>query len=285
MPLELDPHWEYWTPDPEIAEVMGTDRPDGFDGLPWAKCKRSRWSADIGFRFGVETRGVDYPHLRFGREKATRPDRRPDKRCRRCERLYTPDKDRQIYCSVRCRYDAEGIRPRACAVCYAVFKPGARDGRYCSYTCMASGISAGMTGKPRRNDWEEIVSLYLSGLRVTDVAERVGVSRGAVRVALVRRGVYRGPGKCGTKRVLADVPCKKCGVMFRPYQDKQRTYCTRSCMASARGWVMVDVRRAVELKADGWGVVRIARELGCTEGGVRGAIKRHKRRAENARAE
>jgi hypothetical protein len=305
MPTELDPAWEYWTPDPEIAEAMGNETADGFDGLPVTRTDRRAGRVEVpGFRFG-RGRTVDYFPFRFGRAKPDRASGLPSRWCVHCRGLFEPRKRAQRYCSRDCRYTAGAVAPVTCGTCFGVFKPSGRGRRFCSPRC----CWAAKTGVPLRLDWDRIAALYQAGARVTDAAAAVGTDRRSVRTALVRRGVYRGAGKSGPVRTLPDRECRECGATFRP-KCGTAFYCGRRCFADScrlppipcgvcgatfrpKRWdtrmcsnactlkkiqanrTTIDGAAAAKMRAAGRSAREIAAAIGASEVGVRAAIRRH----------
>lgn len=306
MPEDIDPRWEYWTADPEIAEAMGAAEVSGFDGLPWVDDGRTGRAVAVGFRFGRGGASLSFTEFRLGRPKAERPDRRPSKRCRQCSRLFCPLKPEQVYCSWSCYHEERVARLAPCGWCGDRVPQSGQ--RYCSLRCSGRACSVTRHGSPRHLDWDRIVTLYQSGLTLTAVAAAVGTNRAAVRTAVARRGVYR-PGKSGPPRVLADIPCGWCGVVFRPPQARSR-YCSRACMhaadrlperacsecgqpyrphghdakfcsnACARRNIdrrrMIDPAVVVPMSEAGMTAKEIATQIGRSEVGVRTVLRRHR---------
>ncbi len=271
MADHIDERWEYWTPDPEIAEVMGTGRSAGFGGLPRSKCSTTGELVAAGFRFGTGT--PDFDLTRHAPPRWERPDRLPLRRCGSCPRVFTPTRREHRYCSNGCvprvgppRVSAD----RVCrhAPCSRVFRPGSGDQQYCGRACFAEVrvtcvpvpcagcgrtfkpaqhgrracskkcggvlIRAVKVGKPACHDWDRMAALFAGGMSLTDVARESGACREAVRHALRSRGVYVAA-RPGRKRVLPDRECLNpaCGVVFRPRQDSHR-FCCKPCDYATR---------------------------------------------------
>ena len=227
MPDLIDERWEYWTPDPEIAEVMEAERSVGFGGLPRSVCLTSGRFCAVGFRFGKGS--PDSDPFRVAPAKWQRPDRLPLRRCRDCTRYFTPTARNRVYCSRACFTDGVSLDAMPCKRCGVVFRPCNSKRAYCSTACYA----AAAYGWPKRLRWGDIVVAYLAGSRVAGIAAAEGTCRSAVRTALKRAGVYRGPGKSGPARTVPDATCKTCRVVFRPHQSGQASYCSRPCAAAS----------------------------------------------------
>jgi hypothetical protein len=135
MPELLDPDWEYFVPDPEIAEVMGCAAPEGFDGvIDWQEDRRGRGHAS-GLRFG---RGnPDYARFRLAPPKADRPTARP-RRCQWCEFSFYPRGSGSRFCSRECYAAGRQLEPRHCLTCGSLFRPPRSHSRYCSQRCSPS---------------------------------------------------------------------------------------------------------------------------------------------------
>lgn len=306
MPDVIDERWEFWTPDPEIVEAMAGERSVGFGGLPRSVCSATGRFCAAGFRFGKGS--PDSDPLRVAPAKWQRPDRLPLRRCRDCTRYFTPTNRSQVYCSRSCFTDGVSLDPMPCKRCGVVFKPCNAKRVYCSVSCHA----ASRFGLPKRLRWDAIAAAYQSGGRVADIAAAEAASRAAVRTALKRAGVYRGPGKSGPLRTVPDAACKTCGAVFRPHQRGQASYCSRPCAAAshklkpincawcgatftprrsrfkfcgyrcsgpaARAGRKIDAAEAVRLHAAGLTPGQIAGRVGYAAVSVRAVLRQHKHR-------
>lgn len=268
----MDESWEYWEPDPEIAEVMGSGRSVGFGGLPRGKCERTGRHCLDGYRVGKGD--PDRWHqTRLGKPPAERPGRLPLTRCRHCTGYFTPRKPTSVYCSKGCRkQDQFELVPRPCETCGEVFKPLANRQRYCDQECSGVAISAMKTGRSVSLDWDRVCELYAGGATLADIARTLGANRASVRVALQRRGVYRGA-EPGRRRVLPDVVCSRpeCGRLFRPRCVRHRMFCSVECDKATRDGrhkPVIDRQRVLEMHQAGMSNAAIARELGHSDTGV-----------------
>jgi hypothetical protein len=175
MPLFIDPAWEYFTPDSEVAEadLFPTSR-NLFDD-------RLYKAGALGVRFG---RGSpDHPRLHLARRLPFRHDavlyHVP---CLGCSAPFLPDRFDRSYCCRRCvpRPGRAPTRPvSVCACCSAPFRPRWDGHRYCSLSC-ASRSNRGH-GKTAGCD-DEFRTLYLSGAPVAAICSRFGIQKKAVRV-------------------------------------------------------------------------------------------------------
>lgn len=98
MPVEFDPAWEYFQPDPEFA--TGESGGGGFSRLPWAREETD----SIGFRFG---RGnPNFCSFRFGPARGSEWDPPAPaislKRCVECNRLFKPTRPTKRFCATAC---------------------------------------------------------------------------------------------------------------------------------------------------------------------------------------
>lgn len=209
MAEDIDPAWEYWTPDPEIEELLG---PPGWDPVGSILDHRMRDNAGrvTGFRFGRRpdgktrvARGTDRvggsrefppvtcpcgyvfrpvtPKNRFcSRACVVYPTRLPVRDCLGCGSSYRPKYGRQVYCSRPCVPKPGGVRvlpDYVCRTCGKAFRPTCARRKICSPACLRN------KGAPRR---------------------------------------------------LGDVACAGCGKTFRP-DRASRKYCSFGCSVSTKG--------------------------------------------------
>lgn len=168
MPEEFDPEWEYWEPDPEVAEVVyarratgiqlfGRDSPDGTPGF--GVCDR-RGYRRTWWREMRSIGGADAGHAR----------------CGHCREWFRRRTERSRYCSLACyhsrvtpprvvvcpcgttfstrgyrKYCSSGCRPLPvvcrrvlpdtipCPRCGGAFRPRNSRTKYCSHACGVSG--------------------------------------------------------------------------------------------------------------------------------------------------
>ena len=189
MPLDIDPRWEYWEPDPEIREAMFVRAHlSALD--PLMDIRELSRTGSAGFRLG----NPNHCRFRLRREKYKPPVEEIQPRpCKGCGTVFTPDRDSRSYCSVGCivRKGPEKVLPlsRACECCGKEFPPVNSSHRYCGHVC------AGRQGTPSTSvDLARLAGLYEEGLPMADISKIVGVSVGQCKKLRRRLGlVPRGP--------------------------------------------------------------------------------------------
>jgi DNA-binding CsgD family transcriptional regulator len=229
MPEAISERWEYFTPDPEIAELFDDDTP-AIDRMPYEQGE-SGHLVPSGFGFSSDP---NYRHTRLGRQRVLeRPDRLPAQRCETCRGVFTPDYRGRRYCAFSC----VPPRPRTLpdyvcknAHCGRVFRPKQANYRYCSAACSARACADRRAGVSLWHDWPEMARRFQEGERITDIARAFDTDRHTVRKALVWHQVYARR-KDGPKRLLADRVCRnpECRRVFRPRQSRNGVYCSRKC--------------------------------------------------------
>lgn len=184
MPLHIDESWEYYTPDPEVAE-LGLEGAEAelFDG----RRARSGGKAHAGFSF---TPRPDCYSSYVAREKVRRRETPELARveCPTCKQDFQPERASRRYCSVGCSARRGGAastpaarrQPRrklpesaACERCGAPFRPYYTGQRMCSRRC-ASYLGA--PPGPDAAKLEGFRAAYLRGGKVKDIADAVGVT-------------------------------------------------------------------------------------------------------------
>jgi hypothetical protein len=140
MMPELDPEWEYWVPDEEVAEALGLYEPKGFEEL--MDHRLDKHSA-LGMRFGRgrpdKFIGKLAPEKFRFKEPAAWQRHIP---CAWCGVVFLPRKRGQVCCGTPCRMDKlhSGnctLAPIPCARegCGFVFRPARARQAYCSPEC------------------------------------------------------------------------------------------------------------------------------------------------------
>lgn len=146
MPEAFDPAWEYWEPDPETIEAMGSARTGTLDDLgvegefgqnPWSFRKGGK---NCGFRLGrgnPDAGIIDPDPAPFQIGHPRESKRIIRLACAHCTRGFDSSDERQTYCRV-CVPDRG--RPRVqgavCVQCGAAFRPRERRyTRFCSPAC------------------------------------------------------------------------------------------------------------------------------------------------------
>jgi hypothetical protein len=182
----ISEEWEYWMPDPEIAELIGGPAA-GFDGLGIEESRHGL--LDHGFRFGRGNPNFD--RTRFAREPP--PANRPAvvaRVCPGCDRLFQPNRSDRRYCSNDCRPPLHRVRrlpeTSACVGCGAEFRPDRADRKYCTRAC---GAKTASTAAALARAITPAAVRAVAGLRPSEAAARLGVSLRAMRRAMRRAGV------------------------------------------------------------------------------------------------
>jgi hypothetical protein len=137
---DIDPEWEYWVPDEEVAEALGLYEPRGFEAVEDYRLDKC---GALGLRFG---RGS--PDRFVGRLAPERPrhkepaDWRRHRPCVWCGVAFLPDRPRQVCCGAPCRMNRlhdgnRTLEPVRCARegCGLVFRPDKSGRVYCSPEC------------------------------------------------------------------------------------------------------------------------------------------------------
>jgi hypothetical protein len=203
MPEELDPAWEYWTPDPEIAEILAeASRLSGFALLGVEESHAKKLAGNVGFYFG---RGN--PNYYRSREARERPEVVRESKCRDvsclgCGVAFRQSRPNLMCCSRECAHEvaAETRRVRAaewtCERCGKWFEPNRVGQVFCSPAC--GGLSAS-DAEPRES------GCLVCGDPVPESTSRNGIPR-----------------------VYCSVRCKRVFVNRRYVANKRFLFRTRS---------------------------------------------------------
>lgn len=148
MPETFDPTWEYWEPDPEVAEVLALAASlhslDDFALLGQESLRLERIGLRCGFGFRFGRGNPNRPHLHLGRPKS---EGRRESYCRFipcvwCGNHFTERRPNcGGYCSCWCAGQARGLdlrkRPLSleCRVCDRRFEPLYGGQTLCSRAC------------------------------------------------------------------------------------------------------------------------------------------------------
>lgn len=180
MPAELDPVWEYFTPDPEVEEVVYARRACGLDVLYDPEV--SYRGANPGFRVGRGNPNHG-AYLRLARPRPVRDREGISPRpCPSCGRVFTPMRRARVCCSKRCarlvywdgRCGADGRPVRvACGECGVEFAPLWPGHRLCSRAC-ASAAGARVSRKEVPDGFAE---MYARGVPMKDLEAWFGVRK------------------------------------------------------------------------------------------------------------
>lgn len=139
MPVEIDERWEYWEPDPEIAEVLA---------LSGAVCRRDIESlgielrngqtlTDVGFRRG--SGDPDRITFRLAPERQRcRSERHEWRECVTCGVAFRADRSDRRYCSLACRPVGRrrSLPDVLCKQCQRTFRPWFAGQVFCSPECV-----------------------------------------------------------------------------------------------------------------------------------------------------
>jgi transposase-like protein len=170
---ELDSSWEYYVPDPEIAEILG----DGIDrreieSLYDIVDKRDYTSGSSGLRFGTGN-PTKPPLLRLGKEKVGVGSRELNRKlCPQCGYSFQPSRSTRLYCSPECKAKSQSRKKiKRCTRCGKDYTPTRWGQLTCSRSC-ASKLR--MTSKV--GTIEKFRGLYESGMKVTEISSLLSIS-------------------------------------------------------------------------------------------------------------
>ncbi len=194
MPLQIDPEWEYWTPDPEIEELfqdsgrLGT-RVFGMMDFPRKK------DFVAGIRFGKGNPDGFWGHLAL--PKWTSRDFReeiPERKCKGCQKWFTPNRSSRVYCSLKCTHRFRG-RPREledveCGHCNRVFRPRDSTQKFCSVRCWSVEASKKAADiRTKKFDENKFRLMWLGGVRVIDIQKAFDSSKKWVQTTRKKMGL------------------------------------------------------------------------------------------------
>jgi hypothetical protein len=137
----IDPAWEYWMPDPDIAELIeessGT-KADQADEL-------FRHSVGIHFGNGNPNRG-QRTRLAASKPVKDSPPERGPANCNGCHKVFMPKRSEQVYCCSACqpragrprtRIDGRLPQAKVCPECAGEFFPWRPQQVCCGKRCSA----------------------------------------------------------------------------------------------------------------------------------------------------
>lgn len=141
MPLEIDPKWEYWTPNEEISEILDNkfvrlSKIDLIENSFFDEDEEQ--SQNTGFRFGYGD--PDNASFKLKRYKKIRKERSSYLKTCKCGRLF-PDTGKSNYCSQECR--SKFVRPKRsdiCPQCNKTFYLNYSSQGFCSKKCYAESM-------------------------------------------------------------------------------------------------------------------------------------------------
>jgi len=139
---ELDPKWEYWTPDEEILELLNIETEKNFDSILNSRSSQEDFQ---GFRFGKGN--PNRSKFRLAPEKSIPYKELKQKLCQGCKELFKPKRNRDLFCSKECynkNYNWKELNKRTlpdrnCLFCHKLFRPIARIQVYCCMNCSNKG--------------------------------------------------------------------------------------------------------------------------------------------------
>jgi hypothetical protein len=202
MPEEFDPEWEYFEPDPEIAEVLVSHSRVSLAEMVFGGVRPGEDQGASGFRFGVGNpdapRGKVAPLTSRDVEQVYKAIQRDHihyhVRCEGCGGYFLPDKNSRKYCSNECyiRLGAARIlEDIPCTTCGKVFRPRESGRKYCSVPCSQARPGKGPT--PKVDDLQ-FKQMYLSGTPMLEIANAFGVQLAQCKRVRRRLGLRpRGP--------------------------------------------------------------------------------------------
>jgi hypothetical protein len=182
--IYIDPAWEYWEPDPEIAEVLHhSQRLRLVDLMYDWRMQKHRAG---GIRFGNGNPDGFGGKLAPKRLKPERESPRPAI-CKGCGRLFQPDRFSRKHCSSAC-YKQPGrdrvLPDVTCEACGVVFRPREAGQRFCNKSCFGkSRPRLPPTSGPsvREIDTGLFTRLYLGGASRDEIMDRLGISEKSVK--------------------------------------------------------------------------------------------------------
>ncbi len=151
MPECFDPAWEYFEPDPEVAElfaetgavraeelVFGSDA----DNRPAARGSR----AAPAYQFNPNPNAY---RSRLAPPKQVKVRQKKSKvraACATCEKPFYPERPRVTHCSRACAGNAKKTANKPCAWCRTLFLPRRPKQKFCGHAC--KGLACRVPSKP-----------------------------------------------------------------------------------------------------------------------------------------
>ena len=193
---EMTEAWEYWHPDPTIAEILLHNVTiSGLEAMfDIKRIARTDGYNRTGFRFFSATNRGD----RFIGRLAPDPDKRryraptwepPLTTCPTCRSRFFPTRPGRIHCSDKCyrrKGRARELKDRICLLssCAKFFRPSVVTQKYCSQACAAKmhrdrGVTRGP--KTREIDTALFTELWLAGVSRRELMYRFDYSEAAIK--------------------------------------------------------------------------------------------------------
>lgn len=152
MPIHIDPNWEYYTPNPELEELLHYDS-DPLDQIYGGKENK----CDVSFIFAVDSR---------------KTPARIEKKCPDCKKLFFSQREDKKYCSKECwnrnrrgRGGRKRVLPESipCKVCGTSFRPRQSSHRCCSKVCGSRQGGRGRSPSPSPQRLALFKKMYETG--------------------------------------------------------------------------------------------------------------------------
>lgn len=224
MPVEFDPQWEYFVPNEEIEEIFIQSRKglSSFDYVATYDDTGDNGSNISGMRVG----SPDFSRT-YQREMVFTPSKsRPGRRCKRCEKLFFPETDKQRFCDGICRADHhEAIKA---------------SGRYRIRTPEQKAKAKEQERERRLNlTAEKMESMKIrffammnSGETLFQIADRLDIN---VATVVRWRSYYGMNGRIKKREKPVEKNCKRCGVLFVAQAYRNQSCCSVKCGAKFGG--------------------------------------------------
>lgn len=218
----IDPAWEYFTPDPEIDEIVhGPSRAcSGFERMTEYEDNAATGRREAaGVRFGRGNPNGGF--FKLGPEKRDRKTVSfAGKKCPGCDMLFFPVSRWQVYCNRECYAN----RPRA-----RKFRPRS-DGSRLREHCHKWKIIRRWRRRPKLRRLRE---LWAAGAPVAAISIELNVSPATVVRWCVITGMGRRTVK-GNYRIV-DGECERCRAPFRAPLAAGKRFCSLRCSTAATG--------------------------------------------------
>lgn len=197
MGIDIDEAWEYFTPDPEIDDIVHGKKAHYLieEVTDWRlhKYKLS------GIRLGKGNPDFYHTHLARDPDKykyKTLRESLDPRPCKGCGEMFLPDRQGRKHCSSQCykRKGRERELPESaqCVVCKGFYRPKFSTQKCCSPLCgnkLGSKIRQGST----KVDVDKFKELWEAGTLQTEIMEQLGIIRCTVQRLVKRLGLKPRP--------------------------------------------------------------------------------------------
>jgi transposase-like protein len=208
---ELDPNWEYYTPDPEILEVMG-DGNESVSNYDRVVDDRLYKNGCQGIRFG--SGDPNRVILKEAKEKVIENRLLERKICKQCGYSFQPKRGTRVYCSRECKSKSqvkhtnsrigsgkrkvwgESSKCKICKVCNKSYEPTSYIQKVCSNLCATKSRTAKFNSinSIGISNIETLKGMYDNGTKVKEIAALLGITVNTVKVWRRKLGISpRGP--------------------------------------------------------------------------------------------